>query len=221
MRYALVIGDKATSSWSLRPWLAMRHAGLAFREIAIRLDRPQTREEILHYSPSGRVPVLLVGDHHPDGQVVWESLAILEFLAEAHPEARLWPSSAPARAHARALAAEMHAGFAALRQHCPMDLLARRPMAALPDAVAQDVRRIIALVRGCREVHGVGGDFLFGAFGAADAMYAPVAARFSTYLADLAPYGDDGAVAEYVGAILALPAMAAWTAGARREAERS
>jgi glutathione S-transferase len=217
MRYTLVIGDKATSSWSLRPWLAMRLAGLAFGEIAIRLDRPQTRAEILRYSPSGRVPALLVGDH----QVVWESLAILEFLAEAHPEARLWPAAAPARAHARALAAEMHAGFAALRQHCPMDILARRPMAALPDAVAQDVVRIIALLRGCRKAYGAEGDFLFGAFSAADAMYAPVATRFSTYLADLALYGDDGTVAAYVGAILALPAMAAWTAEARAEAPPS
>jgi len=213
MGYALVIGNKATSSWSLRPWLAMRHAGLAFQEIAIRLNRPQTRDEILRYSPSGRVPALLVGED----QVVWESLAILEFLAEAHPEAGLWPRAAKARAHARALAAEMHAGFAALRQHCPMDVLARRPMAALPDAVAAEVRRIVALVLDCRRAFRAEGCMLFGGFTATDAMYAPVATRFRTYLPDLGTYGDDGTVRAYVDAVLALPAMAAWAAGARGE----
>ena len=213
MDYRLVIGDKAISSWSLRPWLAMTHCGLAFREIGIRLFRPDTRAEILRYSPSGRVPALLIGDD----QVVWESLAILEYLAEAHPEAHLWPLAATPRALARSLAAEMHAGFEALRAHCPMDLLAHTPMAAVPDPVAADVRRIIALWRRCRAGFAGEGPMLFGAFCAADAMYAPVATRFRTYLPDLRPYGDDGTAQAYVDAILALPAMVAWRQAADSE----
>jgi glutathione S-transferase len=213
MTYRLVIGNKAISSWSLRPWLAMRHAGLPFDEIAIALRTPTTREQILRHAPSGRVPALLLDN----GQVVWESLAILEYLAEAHPEAELWPRAAEARAHARSLAAEMHAGFAALRQHCPMQIGAQRPMPVLPDEVATDVRRIVALIGDCRRRFAAGGAMLFGAFTAADAMYAPVATRFATYLPDLARYGDDGTAASYVAAVLQLPAMVAWSADARRE----
>jgi len=212
MAYRLVIGNKNISSWSLRPWLAMRHAGLPFREINIRLRQPGTRDEILRHSPSGKVPILLI-----DGQAVWDSLAILEFLAETHPEAELWPADGSARALARSVSAEMHSGFAALREHCSMDLLARQPMATLPDAVAADVRRIVALWKDCRRRHGASGPFLFGVFTAADAMYAPVASRFRTYLPDLAPWGDDGTAQAYVGALLALPAMAEWEEGARRE----
>ena len=213
MSYRLVIGDKNISSWSLRPWLAMRHAGIPFEEINIKLRRPESQAHILRYSPSGKVPTLLAG-----GQAIWDSLAILEYLAEAHPEARLWPQAREARALARSAAAEMHSGFAALREHCSMDLLARLPMAALPDPVAAEVRRIVALWRDCRRRHGGSGPFLFGAFSAADAMYAPVASRFRTYLPDLAPYGDDGAAQAYVDALLALPAMAEWEKGARSEA---
>ncbi len=217
MTYTLVIGNKATSSWSLRPWLAMQHIGVAFREIPIALRTPETRSQILRYSPSGHVPALLLGD----GQVIWESLAILEFLAEAHPEAGLWPRAAEARARARCVAMEMHAGFAALRQHCPMQIGAHTPLAALPDAVSADVRRIVALIADCRRKSAAAGPMLFGAFTAADAMYAPVATRFATYLPDLRPYGDDGTAQSYVTAILALPAMVAWAAAARREAVTS
>jgi glutathione S-transferase len=156
MSYRLVIGDKNISSWSLRPWLAMRHAGIAFSEINIRLRQPDSAAHILRHSPSGRVPALRVG-----GEVIWDTLAILEFLAEAHPEARFWPADPQARARARSVAAEMHSGFAALRDHCPMELLARLPMASLPDAVAADVRRLVALWGDCRRTHGSTGPFLF------------------------------------------------------------
>ena len=213
MRYRLVIGNKNISSWSLRPWLAMRQAGIPFEEIKIELRRPDTQTNIGRYSPSGHVPTLLVGD-----LAIWDSLAILEYLAEVHPEARLWPAPLPARALARAASAEMHAGFAALREHCPMDLVARMPMATLPDPVASQVRRILALWRDCRRRHGGPGPFLFGAFSAADAMYAPVAARFRTYLPDLTPYGDDGTAAAYIAALFALPGLLAWEEAACLEA---
>jgi glutathione S-transferase len=214
MAYELVIGNKVWSSWSLRPWLAMRQAGIPFTEINIGLRLPGSKTAILRHSPSGHVPALLA-----DGQLIWDSLAILEFLAEAHPQARLWPEPREARALARSVAAEMHSGFAALREHCPMDLLARLPMATLPDPVAADVRRIVALWRDCRRRFGSDGPLLFGAFSAVDAMYAPVATRFRTYLPDLAPYGDDGTAQAYVDAIFALPAMAEWESGARLELE--
>jgi glutathione S-transferase len=212
MRYRLVIGNKNISSWSLRPWLAMRQAGIPFEEIKIELRRPDTPANIGRYSPSGRVPALLAGD-----LAISESLAILEYLAEVHPDARLWPAPQPTRALARAVSAEMHAGFAALREHCPMDFVARLPMATLPDAVAAEVRRILALWRDCRRRHGGNGPFLFGAFSAADAMYAPIAARFRTYLPDLMPYGDDGTAAAYSAALFALPGMLAWEEAARLE----
>jgi glutathione S-transferase len=212
MGYQLVIGDKNISSWSLRPWLAMRQAGIPFDEVNVKLRQPESKANILRYSPAGRVPILLA-----DGQAIWDSLAILEYLAEVHPQAGLWPQAREARAHARSVAAEMHSGFAALREHCPMDLLARLPMASLPDPVDAEVRRIVALWRDCRHRHGGSGSFLFGRFSAADAMYAPVTSRFRTYLPDLAPYGDDGAAQAYVDALYALPAMAEWEKGARIE----
>jgi glutathione S-transferase len=217
MTYRLAIGDKNTSSWSLRPWLALRHAGIPFEEINIQLRQPETKAQILRYSPAGKVPTLLTDD----GQAIWDSLAILEYLAEAHPEAKLWPEGRDARALARSVSAEMHSGFPALRDHCPMGLLARAPMATLPDAVGAEVRRIVALWGDCRRRFGASGPLLFGGFTAADAMYAPVATRFRTYLPDLAPYGDDGTAQAYVEAVFALPAMAEWEAGARREAKGS
>jgi len=210
--YRLVIGNKNTSSWSLRPWLAMTHARLAFSEVNIDLRAADVKAQILARSPSGKVPALLVGD-----DVVWDSLAILEFLAEVHPEAALWPKSRDARAQARCVSAEMHAGFQPLRQHCPMDFLARSPKAELAQEVAADVRRIVALWQDCRSRFGASGPFLFGAFSAADAMYAPVVSRFRTYLPNLAAYGDDGAAQAYVEALFALPAMMQWEEGARAE----
>jgi glutathione S-transferase len=211
-RYRLVIGNKAWSSWSLRPWLAMRRLDLPFEEINVRLRRPDSKAEIVKHSPSGLVPTLIDGE-----LAVWDSLAILEYLAEQHPEAQVWPAERTARATARSAASEMHSGFVGLRQHCSMDLLARLPQATLPVEVKSDIRRIVELWRQCRARFGGDGPFLFSRFSAADAMYAPVASRFRTYVPDLAPYGDDGTAQGYVETIFAMPEMDAWTEGARAE----
>jgi glutathione S-transferase len=211
-RYRLVIGTKAWSSWSLRPWLAMRRLELPFEEINIPLRRANSKAEILERSPSGLVPTLLAGE-----LAIWDSLAIIEYLAEQHPEKQLWPGERTARAMARCASAEMHSGFAALRQHCSMDFLASRSESALSEEVASDIRRIVALWRDCRARFGGDGPFLFSRFTGADAMYAPVASRFRTYVRDLAAYGDDGTAQAYVETIFAMPEMDAWTEGARAE----
>lgn len=211
-RYRLVIGNKSWSSWSLRPWLAMRRLGLPFEEINVRLRQPDSKAEILKFSPSGMVPLLLDGDFP-----VWDSLAILEYLADRHPEKALWPADVQARARARCAAAEMHSGFMPLRRTCSMDILAVAPLDPVPEDVEGDVRRIVALWRECRSQYGSGGPFLFGSFTAADAMYAPVASRFRTYIPDLARFGDDGTAAAYVDAILAMPEMSEWIAGAEAQ----
>ena len=181
-RYRLVIGNKNWSSWSLRPWLAMRRLGLPFEEINVRLRQADSKAAILKYSPSGLVPLLLDGD-----LAIWDSLAILEYLAEQHPDKHLWPADRQARALARSVSAEMHSGFAPLRQACSMEILADNPLEPVPETVETDIRRIIALWRECRSRFGAGGPFLFGEFSAADAMYAPVASRFRTYIPDLEP----------------------------------
>jgi glutathione S-transferase len=207
MSTRLFIANKAYSSWSMRPWLVMAHFGLPFEEIVIPLDLPTTRIEILRHSPTGKLPALAVDD-----LLVWESLAILEYLAETHPDLPIWPADREARAIARSIAAEMHAGFGDLRKACPMNL--RRPVRAIPvsDAVLADVERIEALWATVRKLYGQGGPFLFGAFSAADAMYAPVVNRFHTY--DLAR--KDGSRA-YMEAMMALPAWRQWAAGAEAE----
>ncbi|HEY8245732.1 MAG TPA: glutathione S-transferase family protein [Hyphomicrobium sp.] len=211
-RYRLVIGNKNWSSWSLRPWLAMRRLGLPFEEINVRLRLPESKAEIARYSPSGLVPLLLDRD-----LAIWDSLAILEYLAEEHPEKGIWPADRQARAVARCVSAEIHSGFAPLRRTCSMELLARNPLDPVPEEVRDDIRRIIAIWGECRANFGDAGHFLFGAFSAADAMYAPVASRFRTYVPDLTIYGDDGTAAAYVGTVFAMPEMAVWTAGARAE----
>jgi len=211
-RYRLVIGNKNTSSWSLRPWIALQRFALAFDEVNINLRADDKKAQILAHSPSGKVPALYAGD-----LMIWDSLAILEYLADAHPEAGLWPQDKSARAIARSVSAEMHSGFQALREHCPMDFLGRNPKASLPEAVEADVRRIVALWRDARARFGKGGPFLFGQFSAADAMYAPVTSRFTTYVPDLAPFGDDGMARDYVTAMFATPEMKLWEAGARAE----
>jgi glutathione S-transferase len=211
-RYRLVIGNKAWSSWSLRPWLAMQRLKLPFEEINIPLRRSDSKAEILKHSPSGMVPTLCDGD-----LAIWDSLSILEYLAEQHPEAQLWSADRVARAVARSASAEMHSGFMALRQHCSMDLFARFPEASLPAEVESDIRRIVALWRDCRTRFGREGPFLFSRFSAADAMYAPVASRMRTYVPDLAPYGDDGTAQAYVDTIFAMPEMDLWAEGARAE----
>lgn len=215
MALTLVIGNKNYSSWSLRPWLAMKMAGLDFDEVRIVLDRPETRAEILRYSPSGRVPCLI--DQRADGDLtVWDSLAICEYVNEAYAGGSLWPADLAARARARAIVAEMHAGFAALRQHLPMDIRARLPgrgagSLALAE-VADQVGRIEAIWT--EALAASGGPFLFGAFSIADAFYAPVATRFVTYGVALPP-----ALSAYSDRLLGLAPMRDWLAAAENEAE--
>ena len=211
--YTLVIGDKNFSSWSLRPWLAMKAAGIPFAEEHVRLRQPETKQAILRHSPSGKVPALKAG-----GEVIWDGLAILEFLAERHSEKRLWPEDPAARAAARSISAEMHAGFATLRNEMPMDLLARLPSPHIGDARLPPTSGVSSRSGGGgRARFGAGGPHLFGAFTNADAMFAPVATRFRTYAVDLAAFGDDGTASAYADAILAMPAIAAWTDGAEAE----
>jgi glutathione S-transferase len=209
--YTLVIGDKNYSSWSMRPWLLLRHFAIPFEEVRIGLRRPDTRMAILTHSPSGKVPALKT----PDG-VICESLAIAEYLADAHPEAGLWPRDRAARARARSVACEMHAGFGQLRELMPMDCAGRLDAPALDDALVRDITRVTAIWADCRR-NAPGGAFLFGTFGIADAMYGPVATRFQTYGVSLAEFGDDGRAADYCAALLDLPAMKDWFADAAAE----
>jgi len=205
----LVIGNKNYSSWSLRPWLLLRQAAIPFQEIRVPLDRPETNAEIRRYSPSGRVPVLVEGD-----LTIWESLAICEWAAERFPEKLMWPDEADARAVARAAACEMHGGFQALRDNLPMDIRARRPAQPNVAEAQSDIDRVQQLWADCRARFGGGGPFLFGRFGVADAMFAPVATRFVTYGVALAAEAQ-----AYVQAVLSLPAMQEWTAAAEAETE--
>jgi glutathione S-transferase len=209
--YTLVIGDKNFSSWSLRPWIALKYFGIPFAEERVRLRQPESKAEILRHSPSGKVPALKDGT-----RVVWDSLAILEHLAETHPEKSFWPKDDNARAEARSVSAEMHSGFATLRNEMSMELLARLPSPPIGEALEADIRRVVAIWRECR-AYGAGGPFLFGAFSNADAMFAPVATRFRTYGVDLSKFGDDRKAQAYTDAILALPVMAEWTRGAEAE----
>jgi glutathione S-transferase len=207
--FHLVVANKNYSSWSLRPWLAMHELGIPFTETVIALDTPKTARQIARHSGAGRLPVL----HH--GKItVWESLAILEYLAERFPEKAFWPRSAAARAMARAVANEMHAGFAALRNALPMNL--RRPRKPLAQAMGEDVRRNVSRIETlwsqCRNAHGRGGPFLFGKFGIADAMYAPVVTRFDTYAVKV---GRDARA--YMDAILATKGIQAWKSDAIKE----
>jgi glutathione S-transferase len=203
----LVIGNKNYSSWSLRPWIAMKVAGLSFDETVISLDARDFKARVRKYSGTGKVPVLIDGDVQ-----VWESLAILEYLAEKFPAARLWPADVAARAHARAIGAEMHAGFLPLRRHLPMNFCRPVKVRALDDEVAANVARIDAMWSDCRARYGGDGPFLFGAFGAADAMYAPVVSRLHTYAVEVG-----AASRAYMDAVMALPAWREWRAAARRE----
>ncbi|MDX2265731.1 MAG: glutathione S-transferase family protein [Hyphomicrobiales bacterium] len=210
--YRLIIGNKNWSSWSLRPWLAMKAFGVPFEEVNVPLRRTDSKALILQHSPSGKVPALKAGEVS-----VWDSLAIIEFVAERHAPAPFWPGDPRARAVARSIAAEMHAGFYALRREAPMEVLAQHPTPDFSDDARADIRRIVEIWRLARAAHGANGPFLFGAFSAADAMFAPVATRFKTYGVDLAAFGDDGFGLAYRDAILATPEMAEWIAGAAAE----
>ena len=211
-RYTLYIGSKNTSSWSLRPWLAMRNAKLAFGEVIIPLRKPETSSQIKAHSPSGKVPMLKFEE---DGilRTVWDSLAICETLAERHPEAHLWPQDSTARAEARSIVAEMHSGFPDLRRVLPMDIAARYPTPALDDAVQVQIARIVDLWQSVLHCYGKSSGFLFGHFTIADAFYAPVATRFETYGVHLPPVAQ-----AYTQRILATPAMREWEESAKAEA---
>lgn len=196
----LIIANKNYSSWSLRPWLAMTVGGLSFQETVILLDQPDTSERIRQHTRSGRVPVL-----HHGGITVWESLAIIEYVAETFPQTNIWPSSRKARAVARAVANEMHSGFSALRRTCPMNLRRPRKSVAMDEATKADIASIQTSWRSCRKEFGQDGPFLFGNFSGADAMFAPVVTRFETYDVSV-----DDDTREYMNAVMGLPAFQAW-----------
>jgi glutathione S-transferase len=205
MSLTLYVGNKRYSSWSLRPYLALVHTGLPFDEQTVWLRRDTTKAEILKVNPAGRLPVL-----HHDGLLVWDTLAICEYLNELAPAAQLWPADRSARARARAISAEMHAGFAALRENMPMDICVEKPgVGHVPEALA-DARRVQDIWR--EALAASGGPFLFGTFTIADAMFAPVTTRFTTYGVPL-----DATSRAYVDAIAALPAMLAWKRAADNE----
>src|SRR5271155_2338256 len=201
----LIIGNKNYSSWSFRPWLAMKVAGIGFEETLISLEAHDFKARVNALGGAGKVPVLIDGDIR-----VWDSLAILEYLAEKFPAAALWPQQAAARARARAVAAGMHAGVMPLRRPLPMNMARPANPRTLDDGAAADVTRIEAIWSDCLMIFG--GPFLFGAFGAADAMYAPVVSRLHTYAVEV------GATAHvYMRAVMALPAWNEWRDAARRE----
>jgi glutathione S-transferase len=206
---ALLIGNKNYSSWSLRPWFALRQSGLAFDEERVAMNTPEFAERVRAWSPAGRVPVLRHGS-----LVIWDSLAICEYLADAFPETHLWPGDSGERAHARAISSEMHSGFQALRSQMPMNVRARNRKVPGTPELAADVARIGEIWRGCRERARARGPFLFGAFSIADAMFGPVAFRFATYGVPLGP-----AEGEYAETLRSTPALRAWAEDAARETE--
>lgn len=205
--FTLYIGNRNYSSWSLRSALLMRVAGIPCREVLIPLDTSETAAAIRKVSPGATVPVL-----HHGSNVIWDTLAIAEYLADIFPEKRLWPADLRARSQARSISAEMHSAFAALRRELPMNLRKRFEDFEVPEAAAEDIRRINEIWRQCRKDFGAGGSFLFGDFTITDAFYAPVASRFRAYGLDL-----DKVTEDYVAAIHALPAFEKWLEEARLE----
>lgn len=209
--YTLIIGNKNLSSWSLRPWLALKLAGQRFEEIQIRLDKPETRATTKDYSPAGKVPVLKIEEGGAT-HLVWDSLAICETLAERHPEAQLWPQDPFVRAEARAYAAEMHSGFPDLRNELSMFFARQIETPTLSAAATTQIARIIAAWES--SLTRFDGGFLFGEVSIADCMYAPVVSRFVTYGIALPP-----AAKAYSDRMMALPAMQEWMAAAKAEVE--
>jgi glutathione S-transferase len=207
MALSLIIGNKNYSSWSMRPWFAMKATGIAFTEEVISLNASDFKERVCKVSGTGKVPVLSDGDVH-----VWESLAILEYLAERFPDAGLWPADPVARGYARAVASEMHAGFVPMRRHLPMNMWRPVMPRELPEDVLANVRRIEHIWTDCRTRFGKDGPFLFGRVGAADAMFAPVVSRFQTYDVNVGPVARD-----YMKAMMNLPAWIEWRAAAIKE----
>lgn len=209
MNVKLVIGNKNYSSWSLRAWLLLKEAGIDFDEHRIALDTPDTAREIAAYSSAGRVPVLQIDD-----MTVWDTMAIAETVAEHWPEKNLWPDNAGARAHARAICAEMHSGFASLRECMPMNCRAMGRKVSLLDEVGRDIDRIIAIWSKCHRAYGDGGAWLFGRFCIADAMYAPIVMRFRTYGINLPQ-----SASVYPQRLLESDAMQQWLAAAESETD--
>jgi glutathione S-transferase len=207
MSAILYVGNRNYSSWSMRGVLLVRQSGLECRELVIPLDTPEGRAKLREVSPTHKVPVL-----HHEGRVIWESLAIAEYLHERFPDSLLWPADAAARALARCVSAEMHSGFAALRQRMPLDVRARVRLDPLDQEVREDVRRIEQIWTECRAEFGRGGDFLFGPWCAADAMFAPVVSRFHTYGVTL-----HGEAQRYADAVWASPEVASLAAEAAAE----
>jgi glutathione S-transferase len=203
----LVIGNKNYSSWSMRPWIAMKVAGIPFDETVLALFTPEFSARLAEISGTGKVPALVDGETH-----VWESLAILEYLAEKFPQAGLWPADSAARAHARAISSEMHAGFQPLRKLLPMCMWRPVETRHLTSDAAVNAKRIDAMWSDCRSRFGKGGPFLFGKFGATDAMYAPVVSRFHTYGVRVSAPSR-----AYMDAVMALPAWKEWETAALKE----
>jgi glutathione S-transferase len=207
MDMTLVVGSKTFSSWSLRPWLLLKQANIPFSELVIPLNQVSTRERIRQYSPSGRIPVLIHGKVH-----VWDSLAIAEYLNEQFPSKDLWPAKSEERALARSVSSEMHSGFASMRQQMSMNVTKRLATPALTDDTQSDLKRVFEIWNDC--LARSGGPFLFGKFSIADAMYAPVTTRMTTYAIPLT-----GAIEAYVQTIATLPAMQEWVRAAMSESE--
>jgi glutathione S-transferase len=208
MTLTLVIGNKNYSSWSMRPWLALKANGIAFEEVLIPLYTGDAdKRRILGFTRSGKVPALIDGD-----VTIWDSLAIIEYLAERFPQVKLWPDDRKSRAHARSISAEMHSGFAALRNECGMNL--HRPVGAksLSENARADIARVQQIWTECRDRHASNGPYLFGAFSGADAMYAPVVHRFRTYAIEMTP-----SVCDYMNAMSSLPAFGEWTSAGLAE----
>jgi glutathione S-transferase len=212
MKLELVIGNKNYSSWSMRPWVLMRQAGIPFEEVQLKFDETGGGLRVAgieRYSAAAKVPVLLV-----DGEPVWDTAAICETVAELYPAKQLWPQDPQARRVARSVCAEMHSSFQALRGAMPMNIRGRYPGKGLNEKSSKDIRRVVALWSDCRERFGGSGPLLFGAFTIADAFYAPVVMRFQTYAVEL-----PAAAQAYCEAVQALPAVREWCDAARRETQ--
>jgi glutathione S-transferase len=209
-RLKLVIANKNYSSWSMRPWVLLREAQIPFEEVQLKFGDDGKPLDVARYSPTRKVPALILDN----GETVWDSLAICEAVAELHPEKKLWPEAPPARRAARAVCAEMHSGFQALRTHLSMNIRSRHPGKGITPESRKDIERIAEIWTSCRRQFGSGGELLFGKFSVADAFYAPVATRFQTYAVELPE-----AAQAYCRAVLAVPAVREWVDAACRETE--
>jgi glutathione S-transferase len=213
----LILGDKAYSTWSLRPWLILKRCGATFDEVMVALNRPDTAEQIARHAPAGKVPALEV-----EGVTVWDSLAIALWAEEHYPDARLWPAKAKARWVARSVVCEMHSAFGTLRNDLGMG--PDHPMVGEPgeahapsDALSADIRRMVMMWNDAKSRFGEGGPYLFGDWSIADAFFTPVAARFRHFRIDLAAHGDDGTATEYCRTLLSQPDFLEWSEAGLKE----